>query len=266
MIKMVASDVDGTLIQDSTPNLYPEIVEAIRELNRRGILFCAASGRQYASLASLFRELEQEIAFISENGALVRYRGENISVTPMKREYAEELMGMLRTYYGECDTILSTEAGSYVESTNQDFLDLITYGYRDSFVQVKDVLDTQEEIIKICVHRKGSIRSLGESRFIPAWKDRLNACIAGEEWVDFMDRSADKGNALRFLMKYFQITREETMAFGDRNNDIEMLRAAGISYAVESAAPEVKQAADRICPGWRKKGVWQVLCREILER
>ena len=53
MIRLIASDVDGTLIKDSTPDLYPEMVRAIRELKKRGILFCAASGRQYESLRNV---------------------------------------------------------------------------------------------------------------------------------------------------------------------------------------------------------------------
>jgi len=50
MIKLVTSDIDGTLIKDSTPDLYPEMVQAVRDLKKKGILFCAASGRQYASI------------------------------------------------------------------------------------------------------------------------------------------------------------------------------------------------------------------------
>ena len=55
MIKLIASDIDGTLIPDSTPDLYPEIEEEIRSLVRRGVLFCAASGRQLTSIRNVFR-------------------------------------------------------------------------------------------------------------------------------------------------------------------------------------------------------------------
>lgn len=85
MIKLIASDVDGTLIEDSTPDLYQEMAEAIRELKKKGILFCAASGRQYPSLRNVFREVADDIAYIAENGAHICYQNKNISVTPMKR-------------------------------------------------------------------------------------------------------------------------------------------------------------------------------------
>ncbi|MDY2700102.1 MAG: HAD family hydrolase [Lachnospiraceae bacterium] len=263
MIKLIASDVDGTLIKDSTPDLYPEMVETIKRLKEEGILFCAASGRQYASLKNVFREVVDDIAYIAENGAHIRYQHKNISVTPMKQEHIEGIMEMLRPYYGECETMISTVNGALVESKNKEFIDLLTYGYHNDFRQVKDVLAEKEEIIKIAVYRKGSIRELGTSRFIPEWNGQVKACMAGEEWVDFMDSSVDKGKGLKILENYLGITREETMAFGDNNNDIGMMKAAGISYAVDTAVEEVKEAADRICPGWKEKGVWQVINKKF---
>lgn len=264
MIKLIASDVDGTLIKDSTPDLYPEMVDTIRELKRRGILFCAASGRQYESLRNVFRDVADEIAYIAENGAHIRYQNQNISITPMKREYIEEIMFMLRPYYGECEAIISTSNGSLVESQSEDFLNLITYGYHNAFRRVEDVLKTDETIIKIAVYRKGSIRKLGEELFIPKWQDRVKVCMAGEEWVDFMDSSVDKGNGLKILEDYLKIDRQETMAFGDNNNDIGMMQAAGYSYAVDTAVDGVKQAAGGICPGYRQKGVYQIIRKEVL--
>lgn len=259
MIKLVASDVDGTLIKDSTPDLYPEMETMIRRMKEKNILFCAASGRQYASLKNVFRNVSQDIAYIAENGAHIRYQNQNISVTPMKRQLVEAIMKMLRTYYGECDTIISTAEGSLVESANTDFLNLITYGYHNVFRRVKDVLEEDAEIIKIAVYRKDSIRDLGSRIFIPAWEKQVKTCMAGEEWVDFMDISVDKGNALKTLENYFGFTREETIAFGDNDNDIGMMEAAGISYAVDTASEQVRQAAKRICPGYEKKGVYTTL-------
>ena len=103
------------------------------------------------------------------------------------------------------------------------------------------------------------IRQLGERELIPAWRDLVQVCVAGEEWVDFMDSSVDKGNALRWLQERFGIRPEETMAFGDNTNDIGLMRAAYYSYAVENARPEVKAAARFSCPSWTEKGVWKAV-------
>lgn len=264
MIRLIASDIDGTLIKESTPDLYPEMTEVIRELTKKGILFCAASGRQYASVRNVFHEVADEIAYIVENGAQIHYQGKDISVTPMKREDVEGIMTMLRPYYGRCETVISTPSGSLVESTNQEFIDLLTYGYKNTFRLVEDVLAEDEQIIKIAIYQKGSIRELGEKTLIPTWKDRVKVCMAGEEWVDFMHASVDKGNALAFLQNYLEIAREETMAFGDNDNDIGMMRAAGQSYAVENAVEEVKKAAGNVCPGYIDRGVYKII-KNLLE-
>ena len=262
-IKLVASDIDGTLIKDSTPDLYPEMAAAIRELTKRGILFCAASGRQYQSIRNVFRDAGDGFAVIAENGAQIRYKEQDISVTPMKRADVEDIMQQLRQYYGTCDVIVSTANGSLIESRNQEFIDLITYGYHNEFRQVKDILEEDAQIIKIAIYQKKSIRELGEGTLIPMWKDKVKVCMAGEDWVDFMAASVDKGNALRFIQDHFHITKEETMAFGDNNNDIGMMEAAGESYAVENAREEVKAAAKHVCPSYLEKGVYQVV-RELL--
>ena len=130
MIRLIASDIDGTLIKDSTPDLYPEMADAIRELKKRDILFCAASGRQYESIRNVFRDIKEGIVFIAENGAQIRYQEKDIRLTLMRREYAEAIIRQLREYEGMCDIMVSTPNGGLVESRNKAFVDLLTYGYR----------------------------------------------------------------------------------------------------------------------------------------
>lgn len=260
MIKLIATDIDGTLIRDSTPDLYPEIVEEIRRLTDRGIYFACASGRQYASIRNVFREVADRIIYIAENGAHIRYRDKNLALTQMRREYVEELIFQLRKIEG-CEMIVSTPECSLVETHNREFLDMMTYGYHNEFQVVDDILQWEEPILKVALYQKNSIRKLGESVLIPVWKERLKTCVAGEEWVDFMDLSVDKGNALKQIQNTFRIAKEETMVFGDNTNDIGLMQAAEESYAVENARPEVKAAAKHICPSWKEKGVWQIVRR-----
>lgn len=260
MIKLIATDIDGTLIEDSTPDLYPEIEEEIRRLTDQGVLFVCASGRQYYSICNVFREVSDRIIYIAENGAHIRYHNRDLSVTPMRRNYVEELIAQLRRYEN-CEIVVSTPEGSLVETKNQEFLDLMTYGYHNIFQIVEDVLAVKQPVLKVSIYRKGTIRQLGEEVLIPAWKNRLQVCVAGEEWVDFMDFSVDKGNALMTIQKEFGITRSETMAFGDNTNDVGLIKAAAESFAVENAHPAVKAAARYICPSWKEKGVWQIVQR-----
>ena len=67
--------------------------------------------------------------------------------------------------------------------------------------------------------------------------------MAGVQWIDTMDPAVNKGNAVKLLQESLEILPEETMAFGDQLNDIEMLKRAYYSFAVSNARPETKLAA-----------------------
>ena len=91
MIKMVCSDLDGTLLQYGKKLIEGEIFDEIRALHDRGILFCPASGRQYTSLCKLFAPVADDCIYLCENGAVVYRGGKVIAKTPMSRALAEEI-------------------------------------------------------------------------------------------------------------------------------------------------------------------------------
>ena len=260
MIKLVASDIDGTLVKDSTPKLYPEIIEAIQELKKKNILFFAASGRTYESIRAMFSDVETDIGYVAENGAHIVYQGKNLHVCSMKKSLVEEIFHDVELFEKPYECVVSTPNGSYLKNnTSERFVKLMEEGYQNKISFVENYHDILEPIIKIALYHPGSIRDVGETVLIPKWSKKLKVCVAGEEWVDFMDASVDKGNALQFLQHYFQIVEDETMAFGDNSNDVGMMRAAGHSYAVENARDEVKQAAKYSCLSYDKKGVYEIL-------
>lgn len=259
-IRLIATDVDGTLVKDSSREVGDEIIEAIRKLTDQGIYFTIASGRQYGSIRRMFERADRNLLFIAENGAHIVRDGQTYGLTRMKREHVEEIMADLRSLYDrDCHVVASTSKGCFLESRDEDFIRLISESYRNDVTLTDDILAEDAEFVKLAIYHKGSIREIGESFLLPKWKDKVKTCMAGEEWVDFMDFSVDKGNALKALQEGLGISPEETMVFGDNENDIGLLRAGGESYAVENALPVVKEAAKHICPPYWEQGVYQVL-------
>lgn len=260
MIQLIATDVDGTLVKDSSKEVYEELLDAVGTLADRGIHVVVASGRQYASIYKMFEKVAHKIDFIAENGAHIIMNGENLSVVEMDRAYVEQIMEDLRKLYSkDCHVVASTPKGCFLESKDQSFIDMMRYSYRNEVHLTEDILAENEPIIKLAIFKKGGIRDLGESILIPKWKDKVKTCMAGEEWVDFMDFKVDKGSALEKLQNAYQVTKAETMAFGDNNNDRGLMLAAEESYAVENAVEEVKAVAKYTCPSYEVKGVYQVL-------
>jgi len=78
---------------------------------------------------------------------------------------------------------------------------------------------------------------------VKQFENELQIKVSGTNWVDIADQSSNKGEAIKLLQHKFGISKEETMVFGDYNNDLEMIDQAYFSYAMENAHENVKQAA-----------------------
>ncbi len=257
MIKLVASDIDGTLLPEGTDKINPEIFEIIRALKEKGIMFAAASGRQYASMRYVFEPVADDIIFIAENGSNVMCRGQNMSSSFIDREVAEELLWCMRAQENT-DILLCTPEIMYLETKNPGFQAFMEEGYHNRVERVEDLLPYCSRTNKMSIYRESGIDELG-AQLKEKFGSRLNVTIAGFVWVDFMNFSVDKGSALREIQRIMNISVEETMAFGDNCNDIELLRQAGESYAVANAHPQLKEAAKHIAPSQEEDGVLQVL-------
>ena len=92
MIKMVASDLDGTLLIGGRQTLPEEIFPLVKELKNMGILFVAASGRQYANMRNLFAPVKDEMAFISENGGLAVQNEKLLYCDSFDKELVREII------------------------------------------------------------------------------------------------------------------------------------------------------------------------------
>lgn len=263
MIKLIASDIDGTLLIEGTDKINPEIFEVIKKLKEKGIIFAAASGRQYGSIRKLFAPVKDDIIFITDNGSSVFCRGHEMYASIMDRVLLEEVVKKIRTL-PECYIVISDRKGEcYLEQENEGLDDFLINGYHYDVHHVEDVLKEPIEINKCSIYKKNGITELAQE-FIEKYKGRLNVTLAGDIWLDFMNPEADKGTALKTIQKTMRILPEETMAFGDNMNDLGMLRTAGESYAVENAVEAVKAEAKHIAGKNTEDGVLKVL-KKLLE-
>lgn len=241
MIKLIASDIDGTLVPDGSHELNPELYDVILKLRAKGIQFAAASGRQWLSIESIFEPIKEKVFYLSDNGAYVGCHGRRLYVNPIERKTVMDMVQDIRNMDG-LDVMICGPDVIYTETDNQEFLDWMVNGYKFHVKQVEDLTRVESEFIKISVYRKTDVeahtRTLREK-----YADRLKMTIAGDMWMDCMRPGINKGQAVKLLQDSLGIKPEETMAFGDQLNDIEMLKQAYYSFAVGNAREEVKAAA-----------------------
>ena len=257
MIRLVVSDIDGTLIPDGYHTLKPRMKELVLELKEKGITFVAASGRQYHSMKKLFDGVEDEVIFVAENGAYVVCRDKELEENAMDKALAEKLIKELRQLE-DCFLTVSVKDSLYIESKDEEFVDLLVNGYRNEVTMVEDVLSHDLNIIKISIYKKEIIDDLAMT-IIPKWEDKLKVSLAGHRWLDFMGLKVDKGHSIARIQDLLNISTDETIVFGDNINDIGMLKRAKDSYAVANARQEVKAVAKHITDTHLNDGVIKVL-------
>ena len=242
MIKLIASDLDGTLLQNGTKVLQPEIFPIIRQLKEKGILFVAASGRQYASLRYLFHEVADEIAYICDNGALVMYKDQVLECISMEEEIKRGFIQEIQQYEG-CAALYSTKDGCYIQKGDDEFFHYLKDVVKNNVHVVDDLLEVNEPCIKLSIYRKEGITKEIEEHFQKICNNRVFPATSGLAWLDLLLPNANKGTAIQALMNHLHIEKEESMAFGDQANDLDMLKSVSNSYAMENAIDRVKEVS-----------------------
>ena len=225
MIKLIATDIDGTLLADGTLKINPEYYDVIKELRNRGVRVIAASGRQRSSIKKVFAPIVDEISFISENGTAV-YSKDYQFINKIPEDVARAYIREARMFPG-CEITINKDNMAYFENVGLYRYMIDDYGYRGELVDnIEDYLD---DVCKISIFHHN--------------------CAEG----------GNKGSALQHFQEAYKISPDETLAFGDNINDIEMLKRASHSFAVENAREEVKEVANFIAPSYKEDGVLQVL-------
>jgi Cof subfamily protein (haloacid dehalogenase superfamily) len=251
--RLLAIDVDGTLL-DSAHQLRPRVADAVRAVAATGAIVALATGKQFRSIRPLLAELGLSGPQICLNGAVVTEseRGAPIAFTPLadaahravieavraaRRIAPDALISQfaLDTIYVGAAQARSPQIGVFEE-----------YGEQRPTL-VPDLLETPLPLAaKILVAaRVDQIPSL-RAAVSPELADRVYITTTMPEFLEFFAFGVDKGRALATLGERLGIPREATIAIGDGENDIPLLRAAGLAVAMGNARPATLAAADRV--------------------
>ena len=264
-IRLVAVDLDGTLL-NSRGELPPGVFPAIRALAAHGVCFAAASGRQYDNLRTLFAEVAAETVFIAENGAMVFERDRNLFDSVLEPELCQELLTAARELPRVFPVLCGLES-AYMSSDDPEFLhNARKYYTRCETVSPLTAALARDRICKVAFYDGVHAEENSYPR-LRRFADRFRVSLSGYNWLDFMNPGVSKGAALARLQCRLGVTPEQSMAFGDYLNDLELLRQCRYSFAMANAHPELKAAARFEAPGNDQDGVMRVLrtCFPFLE-
>ncbi len=259
-IKLIATDMDGTLL-NSNGEVSPLFYELFEELKSLNVTFVAASGRQYYSIINKLKPIKDDIIVIADNGALTMQNDVEIQTTDIDRQTYLELIDITKKLE-DSQVILCGRKKGYLEDYGEEFENLFSK-YYDRYEVVKDLsMVTDDKCLKIAIcNKKGA-----EKHLYPKLKhleNRLKIRVSGKIWLDLNHNLANKGYALQQIQQNLNIPPEETMVFGDYNNDLEMMSKASYSFAMQNAHPDLKEAAKYITKSNNDNGVEHIMAKMI---
>ncbi len=241
MIKLIASDMDGTLLQNGEREVSKEALEYIEVLLEKGVLFAPASGRQYINLRNNFAPIKDKIIYICENGGFVKYKGETLYKAALDRKLGIAIMEDIYNK-NNCEILLSGEETSYLMPKSQAYVEHMVNYVKNQVTIIKSFDEVKEDFIKISVFEPEGIERSSDY-FHDKWCEFTHDTVSGKCWLDFVPIGVHKGTAISHIQQKFNITKMETMVFGDNYNDLEMFDRAYFSYAMEGANSEIRAAA-----------------------
>lgn len=240
MIKLIVTDVDGTLLNDRH-ELHPDFWEVEEKLTKQGILFSIASGRQFYNLESKFAKIKDRTMFFAENGTYVSHKGEELYVNPIDKQAARDFVEMGRKLENT-ELVLCGKNSAYIESTDEGFRNEISKFY-ERLELVDDLTKVEDTYLKVTLCNFDGVEENTFPHFVN-YTDRYKIAIAAKVFIDITALNANKGNAIKSIQEKLNISPEETLVFGDYLNDLEMMKAAKHSYAMKNAHPEILEAGN----------------------
>lgn len=272
-IKLVVVDMDGTFLrqepivnedgeligvnQDYDRELFDEVFTKLKANDGK---FVVASGNQYYQLKSFFPNLDDQITYVSENGALIMDNHEELFSVKIADDIVKEIIDVVEEY-PEILTEVCGKKAAYVKTGNDRFRDLMKLFYHsleevDDFSEIKD-----DEILKFALLvPEGEIKE-----YYQILSERIGHLIelidSGHGCIDLIVPGFNKGTAVDFLCNRWGFTRDNVIAFGDGGNDIEMLEYAKYGIAMENASDRVKAVANDVCESNNEQGVLKTLKR-----
>lgn len=262
MIKLVASDLDGTII-DKDNDIFEDNFNAIRDINKSNIPFVVCTGKTYSIYKGLCSSFHASYGIFGNGTSIIDLKtGEKIYQKLLDIADVEQVIELAKKdnlhVHIYTNNHIITEELLYLDLRNYKLQKKHIYNNRLSFKVVPDLLKYVQrnnlEISKVVISSTSSLESVKAEIESTINVDVFNIKKYGEfkdriidkeyEYLDIIPKNVNKGTALEYLSNYLNIDKKEILAVGDNLNDLSLLKTAGVGIAVNNAYSELKQVAN----------------------
>ncbi|WP_099776720.1 Cof-type HAD-IIB family hydrolase [Streptococcus suis] len=273
-VRLIATDMDGTFL-DGQGSFDKELFSRIlAQLEEKRIPFVIASGNGIGRLLQLFKGFEDRLIFVADNGAHVYQAGKTIIQRTIQQEETKAILEFFKGRWADVCLMLSNEENIYMQTgAGMPFAgtdlpiepeQMTAFQNRVIYLDDLSAYPVSDSIYKVGLWvPEARVESITEE-FNQAFQGQLVAVTSGYGSIDILPEGIHKAWGLEQVLKDLVIQPDQVMAFGDSDNDIELLSYVGYSYAMENATDKVKAVAKYMAPSHLEAGVLQVIEEYIL--
>ena len=263
MIRLIALDIDGTLAGDDH-RISARVREAISRVQTRGIAVTLATGRMFSATLPYARRVGVEAPLICYQGGWIQAPdGEVLHRTPLEDDLARSALDLGRDRGWH--TVLYADGQLFLRRMvhPRDYYERLLGPDPIVVPSLTDLLPT---------HTADKVLYIADPERIPGMAQVLEARFgriaevvqSHAQFVEVVPLNVDKGRALAWLADYFHVAQADVLAVGDQQNDIPMIRWAGMGVAMGNAVEAAQAVADRIAPPVTEDGAAVALERWVL--
>ena len=259
MLQMIATDMDGTLMDEQGEVDRGRLSRILDQLDQRGIPFVIATGNGYSRMAHVLGDLKDRVTLVLAKGKLIRE-------CSWPEELVQEVLHYLEGREEELHLVVSSLSGGYAKKGTEFPLleQLMTPELAAAFYKrmcfVDDLAHEHgQQVLKLSVVTETEKVEVFVQELREKFGERLLPAASGYGAIDILQPGVNKATAIQFLEERWGVDGGHLMAFGDSQNDVEMLELATYSYAMENADPHARQAARYTAPSHQNHGVYEVI-------
>ena len=265
-IKVIATDMDGTLLDPKGQLDLPRLEKILDKLDQCDIRFVIATGNEVHRMRQLLGHLAERVVLVVANGARIFENNELIQAQTWDDAMVDRALAHFKGRECQDQFVVTAMNGGFVkEGTVFTELDkFMTPEMIEKLYQRLNFVDEFDSSLFGGVLKMSMV--VGEERLDSVLQEindlfdgHVRAVSSGYGCIDILQDGIHKAWGLVELLKRWNLKPEQIMAFGDSENDIEMLELAGISFAMENAEEAVKRVATKVAPANSQAGVYQVL-------
>ncbi len=259
-IKVFATDMDGTFLNSQNDYDRERFAKVFDKIEASGKKFVAISGNQYYQIKTFFEDYADRMTIVGENGAYIVEHNKVLKTYPLPEENVHTVINYLDKNQLSSEAVVCGEKSAYIlaDSSEENKAYFSTYYTElqevDSFQNLPD-----DRILKFSFNTPLDVTEQIIDMLNQTLKGEVVAVATGHGNVDVIGKGIHKGSAMSYLLEKWGLEANQLVAFGDSNNDLEMLQLTDQSYAMMNANDHVKDIANFQTSSNDEQGVLAVI-------